>query len=242
MNLYQDSELKIRDALHAAHADTLRSFASPGHWFSARERCGIVATARQARQEAGLQEHNPVDSAADANSLSAGVTRVAQQVAVSTNDLDRGFFEEAQAAGLSDAEYVEVVGIVSRAVNMDIFARGIGVPPRALPAPLEGEPSRMRPRTARHEGAWVPTIPGGLRGEEEAKQLYGSSDPQAAPFIYRALSLVPTEAAGLIKLGGAQYLGIGNFMDLGFTYEPTLSRPQYELVAARVSALNACFY
>ncbi len=242
MTLYHDSELTIREALLDAHADTLNSLANPGHWFTAEERRSIVAAAREARQDAGLQEHNPVDSAADTNSLSAGVKRVAQQVAVSTNDIDRGFFEQAQADGLSDAEYVEIVGIVSRAVNMDIFARGIGVPPRALPAPIEGEPSRTRPRTARQEGAWVPTIPGGLRGEAEAKQLYGSSDPQAAPFIYRALSLVPTEAAGLIKLGGAQYLGIGNFMDLGFTYEPTLSRPQYELVAARVSALNACFY
>ncbi len=54
--------------------------------------------------------------------------------------------------------------------------------------------------------------------------------------------LVPEEAAGLIKLGGAQYVRIDNFMDLSFTYEPTLSRPQYELLAARVSALNECFY
>ncbi|MGE0684787.1 MAG: alkylhydroperoxidase-related (seleno)protein [Candidatus Binatia bacterium] len=242
MNLYEDSQLPIRDALVRAHADTLMSFATPGHWFSGSERRAIVAEAREARREAGLQETGSSEEFPYEGDLSAPVKRVARQVAVFTNDLERSFFEQALAEGLSDAEYVEVVGVVSRAVNVDIFARGIGVPIRALPAPLEGESSRIRPRTARNEGAWVETVPGGLRGEEEAKLLYGSSDPQAAPFIYRALSLVPMEAAGLMKLGSAQYLGISSFMDLQFTYEPTLSRPQYELVAARVSALNECFY
>ncbi|MGE3596997.1 MAG: alkylhydroperoxidase-related (seleno)protein [Dehalococcoidia bacterium] len=242
MNLYEDSQLPIRDALVRAHADTLMSFATPGHWFTGSERRAIVAEAREARREAGLQEASANESLPREDGLSDPVKRIARQVAVSTNDLERSFLEQALAEGLSDAEYVEVVGVVSRAVNVDIFARGIGVPTRALPAPLEGEPSRIRPRTARNEGAWVETVPGGLRGEEEAKLLYGSSDPQAAPFIYRALSLVPMEAAGLVKLGSAQYLGISSFMDLQFTYEPTLSRPQYELVAARVSALNECFY
>lgn len=242
MNLYEDSGLPIRDGLVHAHSETLMSFTTPGHWFSGSERSAIVAETRRARCEAKLQE-NGADSAVSSDALlSEPVKRIARQVAVSTNELDRDFLEQALADGLSDAEYVEVVGVVSRAVNVDIFARGIGLPVRALSAPREGEPSHIRPRTARNEGAWVATVPGGVRGEEEAKLLYGSSDPQAAPFIYRALSLVPIEAAGLMKLGRAQYLPIDSFMDLGFTYEPTLSRPQYELIAARVSALNECFY
>ena len=242
MNLYEDSKLPIREGLVRAHSETLVSFATPGHWFSGPERSAIVAEAREARRKAGLQEQGPNELASYDCKLSDGVKRVARQVAVSTNHLEPQFLEQARADGLSDAEYVEVIGVVSRAVNVDIFARGIGVPIRTLPTAMEGEPSNIRPRTARDEGAWVPTVPAGLRGAEEAKLLYGSSDPQAAPFIYRALSLVPMEAAGLMKLGSAQYLGISSFMDLGFTYEPTLSRPQYELVAARVSALNECFY
>lgn len=242
MNLYKDSEFPIRDALVRAHSDTLTSFATPGHWFSADERSAIVSEVRRARTEAGLQDDDGISSTLSGVQLSEAVKRVAHQVGISTNALDRRFLDEALADGLSDAEYVEVVGLTSRSVNVDIFARGIGVPARRLPSPSAGEPCRIRPRTARNEGAWVQTVPGGVRGEEEAKLLYGSGDPQAAPFIYRALSLVPIEAAGLMKLGSAQYLGISSFMDLGFTYEPTLSRPQYELVAARVSALNECFY
>ena len=243
MNLYADSDLPIRAALVQAHTDTLHSFAAPGHWYSGAERRALVTAARQARVEAGLQEVDASSAGASVSSaLPASVQKIARQVAVSTNDLERSFFEQALAAGISDAQYVEIVGVVSRVVNVDVFARGIGVPLRPLPAATDGAPSQHRPRTARDEGAWVPTIPGGARGEDEAKQVYGSADPQAAPFIYRALSLVPGEAVGLMQLGAAQYLEISNFMDLEFTFEPTLTRPQYELLAARVSALNECFY
>ncbi len=177
MNLYADSDLPIRAALVQAHTDTLHSFAAPGHWYSGAERRALVTAARQARVEAGLQEvdASPV-SASLSGALPAPVKKIARQVAVSTNDLERSFFEQALAAGISDAQYVEIVGVVSRAVNVDVFARGIGVPLRPLPGATDGAPSQHRPRTA--------------RGEDEAKQVYGSADPQAAPFIYRALSIV----------------------------------------------------
>ncbi len=240
MTLYPDAGVPVRPALEAAHRATLTSFAEPGGWYSGAERCAIVAEARRARYEAGLQEDGG-DETAHAG-LPQAETSVARRLATKVEDLDRGFLDDALAAGLTMDEYVEIVGIVSRAVNLDIFARGIGVPVLSLPAPVAGPPARSRPVTARDEGAWVPTVPGGSRGGDEAPRIYGSNDPQAAPFIYRALSLVPGEATGLVALGAAQYLEIKDFMDLGFTYEPSLSRPQYELVAARVSALNACFY
>lgn len=240
MTLYADAGVPVRPALEAVHRETLASFAESGSWYSGPERCAMVAEARRARYEAGLQE-DCGDKSTQAE-LPEAERSVARRLATKIEDLDRGFLDDALAAGLTVDEYVEVVGVVSRAVNLDIFARGIGVPVRPLPVPVAGPPGRSRPATARDEGAWVPTIPGGSRGGDEARRIYGSNDPQAAPFIYRALSLVPGEAAGLVALGAAQYLEIKDFMDLGFTYEPSLSRPQYELVAARVSALNACFY
>jgi len=54
--------------------------------------------------------------------------------------------------------------------------------------------------------------------------------------------LVPEEAKGLIALGKAQYLKITDFMDLDFSYDPDMTRAQIELLAARVSAINECFY
>ena len=79
-------------------------------------------------------------------------------------------------------------------------------------------------------------------GGEEAIYIYGTDQPEAAPFIYRSLSLVPDEAKGLIALGAAQYLEIENFMDLDFSYDPEITRAEVEVVAGRVSAINQCFY
>jgi hypothetical protein len=244
MSLYSDSEHPIRAAIVGAHEQTLASFAAPGTWWTGAQRCAIVAEARDARGAAGMQE--PVDAAGTATAgqveLPEVVCRVTRQVAVSTGDLDRGFFEQALADGLSDAEYTETIGVVARAAGMDVFARGIGVPPRALSPPVAGEPPRTRPATARDEGAWTATIPGGRRGAQEAVDTYGSDALPAAPFIYRALSLVPAEARDLIRLGSAQYVVLEEFMNLDFTFEPEITRAQVELLAARVSAINQCFY
>jgi hypothetical protein len=240
MQLYSDYVHPVRPALEAAHAAALASFASPGTWFTGAERCEIVMEARRARAAEGLQDDG--GSRPVYTELSPVARYVARRIATSVDTLTRDFMDGAIADGLSVDEYVEVVGVVSRAVNVDLFARGLGLPVRALPAPSPQAPARRRPSTACDEGAWVPTVPGGARGGEEALSIYGSAEAQAAPFIYRALSLCPGEAAGLVSLGAAQYLEIKDFMDLGFTYEPALSRPQYELLAARVSALHQCFY
>lgn len=240
MSLYHDSELPIRPALEAAHQHTLDSISRPGRWWDAGERVAIAMQARAARVEAGLQE--PVDDPAPTADLPAAARRVARTVAVSTNALERDFCTRALGDGLSDTQYCETVGIVSRLANIDIFARGIGVPMRPIAPPEAGAPTRERPTTARDEGAWVATVPGGRRGKDEALAIYGTDTVEGAPFIYRALSLVPEEARGLVMLGQAQYVEISDFMDLDFTFEPEISRAQVELLAARVSAINECFY
>jgi hypothetical protein len=240
MNLYHDTELPIREELKNTHALALASFSEAGRWWSGRQRAAIVAEARDARCDAGLQDQ--AVPGPEPFELPDAAKRIARQVAVSTNDLGRDFFEKALDDGLSDTQYVETVGIVSRLTNLDVFARGIGVPPRKLAEPSSAEPSCTRPETARNEGAWTDSIPGGRRGKQEAIDTYGSNAVEGAPFIYRALSLVPEEAEGLIALGAAQYLDIGDFMDLNFSYEPNISRAQIELLAARVSAINECFY
>lgn len=157
MPLYHDFEFPVRDAIVKTHTAALASFAAPGTWWNAPQRCAIVAEARDARCEAGLQE--PLDGDVSSGNTDADLPeaarKVARQVAVSTNDLDRSFFDQAIAAGLTDTEYTETVGIVARASALDAFARGIGVPSRALPEPQSGEPSRTRPASAQDEGAWV---------------------------------------------------------------------------------------
>ncbi len=60
------------------------------------------------------------------------------------------------------------------------------------------------------------------------------------PNIMRALSLVPDEARALQRSSDAHYVPVSQIPDP--TVRRALDRPQMELVAARVSALNECFY
>ena len=60
------------------------------------------------------------------------------------------------------------------------------------------------------------------------------------PNVGRAMSLAPNENATFFGLVGSMY-AISDFAELVWKDRP-LSRPQVELVAARVSAINECFY
>ena len=68
--------------------------------------------------------------------------------------------------------------------------------------------------------------------------LYG--DAPFIPNIVRALSLVPGEVRALRKSSDSHYVSVAQIGDP--TVRRSLDRMQMELVAARVSALNECFY
>ena len=240
MSLYQDSRYPVQANTQDLHARELRAFAASGTWWSAAQRAAIVAEARKARTEAGVQETIAGNDTALDTDLPPAARAVAREVAAGCLSCSPASFARAVADGLRAEEYVETVGIVSRLSNLDVFARGIDVPSRLLP-PLDDSspPTRARPETAADEGAFAPTVPAGQRGGDIGRALYGGD---TAPNIMRSLSLVPAEAGALIEVVNAQYLGPDVIMD--YTHSPftALSRPQVELVAAKISALNECFY
>lgn len=125
-----------------------------------------------------------------------------------------------EAAGIDRSTYVEIVGLVSRATAIDTFERGIGRRPRELPEPADGEPSRESAPEARRRAGWVSTV--------------GAIGPPTA------LTSVPREAADQEALHGALYLSYSGMSDLDV--DRGLHRTQMELVAARVSLLNDCFF
>jgi hypothetical protein len=121
--------------------------------------------------------------------------------------------------------------------GLDYFARALGIAPLPLPAPLPGAPSRHRPAGARAGTAWVPMVsPEDATGPEA--DLYG--DAEVVPNIVRAMSLVPDEVRALRRATASHYFPVAQIGDP--TVRRSLDRPQIELVAARVSALNQCFY
>jgi len=165
------------------------------------------------------------------------VVEVIHRVRTDPARLSRAWFDGVIAHGLDVPAYVELIGVVTMVTGIDYFARAMGVAPFRLPDPLPGQPSRYLPASARPGTAWVPMI-----APEDAAGPEADLYPAAAmvPNIVRALSLVPAEARVLQTLSGSHYLPVEQIGDP--TVRRALDRMQMELIAARVSALNQCFY
>lgn len=240
MSLYADSAFPVSAATAQLHADELQSYAEPGTWGTAAQRTAIAAEARRARAAAGIQESIGDEHLVDGAELPAAARQLARDVALGGVNIDRAYCTDAQAAGVTEGAYVEIVGLVARLAHLDVFARGIGVPARALGDPVDDRaPTFERPPVAKNEGFFTATVPNAPAGGELATTLYGKH--QAAN-ILRSLSLVPDEARRLNHIMDQEYYSMETIFDLTHSSHEALSRPQIELVAARVSALNQCFY
>ncbi len=237
MRVYSDALLPVPAPLIRLHGDDLEACTRAGEYWDGADRRAIALEARAARCAAGFSSAGS-DETPPAGRLSDTVRAWVHDVAARPQELDDKRIEPVLAE-IGDAACVEVVGVVSRIVNHDVFARGIGVPSVSLPEASAGKPAGRRPEKAIDEGAFVPSIPCGRRGGDEGRAIYGDA---MQPFIYRALSLAPDEARRNMALGDAQYLPLEFFFDFSYSHCPGLSRSQVELVAGRVSALNECFY
>jgi hypothetical protein len=239
MPMFANSEYPIRDDLAGIHEAQFNGLGAPGTWGTGAQRLAIAAEARQAGYDAGVLEA-PIEAGhAPEITLPDIARKVVRRLATEPKDVDQASYNEALAGGLSDSEYVEIVGVVSRMVDFDVFARGMGVPLAPLPEPEPGEPSRERPPEAVQELAWVPTIPNPPEGGAIADELYEGAPK---PYIVRGMSLVPDELRKHVALEHIQYLPIGKIMIPDYKHHEGLSRSQAEIVAARVSALNECFF
>ena len=239
MSLYADSRYPVRSDLEAVHRKQLRQLGDPGTWGTGEQRLAVASEIRRVCAEAGLQEEpegSRLESEAD---LPSAARELIRELAVEPQGFDEASYTAARSGGLSDEEYVETVGIVARLTSMDIFARGIGVALRPLPAPRDGAPSRVRPAAAKKEMAWVPTVPNLPEGGEDAEKSYGKT---YHPYIFRSLSLVPGEMHQHIELENIQYLPMDSILIKDYQHHEDFSRAQTETVAGRVSAINECFY
>lgn len=249
---YKDSGYQIRADLPAAYRKIWRELGAAGNWWTGRQRIAVVAESRASRQcalcnerEAALSpsrvcgEHDQVtDGLLPANALDA-VHRINTDAA----RLAKAWLENLLSSEFGYGHYVELLGVLVAAKSIDAFHEALGLPLEPLPEALEGDPSGYAPREARFAGAWVPV----LTGEELAAQdadIYAELplDLRPVPNVLSAMSLVPDAVRMLFKLNAAQYLDIPGFARFDRLPGRALNRSQVELVAARVSALNDCFY
>jgi hypothetical protein len=234
----------IRDDLAAARERAWNRLSSPGTWWSASERLAIVDEARRAtqcglcrRRKEALSPYT-IDGVHDScGVLPKNVVEVIHRIRTDSGRLRKAWFDEAMASGLTDAAYVEIVGVIATSIGLDTFDRALRLPRRLLPTAKPGEPTRHRPKGARKTIAWVATL---------AQEDIAEQDPDPYPGfepvnVHLAMSLVPEEVAGFFELDQALYLPQAAIRDLDNEYR-ALTHSQLELIAARMAALNRCFY
>lgn len=154
--------------------------------------------------------------------LAEAAVEVVHRVASDPGRLTRSWADQA-IGQLGAAPYTELVGVTAIVMVLDRFdlaSKGrLGV----LPDPIPGEPARLVPDDVGDVGAWVPQTVGPSRAN-----------------VSRTLSGVPRTNRTWRALVDSHYSRGEEFVNLQWNRE--LSRPQTELVAARVTSLSECFY
>ena len=235
--------LPIRPDILEAHRRAWQRIARPGDWLDGPTRVAIAAESRNARRcalcaarKAALSPWTVAGTHDSGGCLPAPIVEVVHRIVTDPARLRRQWYEALLAEGMTQTEYVEVVAVLCMTVGVDTFARAIGLAQPELPAPEPGAPGRRRPQGVAPGRAWVPWI-----APEDAAETEADLYEHGSANIRRALTSVPDAQRGFFELVHAQYLSAPQIRDVGTDYR-AITRPQIELLAGRVSALNQCVY
>ena len=219
---YPTSVHPIRDDILAAQRSVWDRIATPGHWWTGAQRVAIAEQARAARAQ--RSEAPWLRDLPDAGErLPEAAVKTARMIAADAPKIEREWATQ-QVEALGDAAYIELAAVVNCVCAIDTYADALGVAYEPLPAPLAGEPDRVRNADVTDAGAYVPL-----------------QHPWQGPNVGRALSLAPEQNMMFMTLVMAMYTGSQSFFEMVWE-GGALSRSQVELLAARVSAVNECFY
>ncbi|MBI4885291.1 MAG: hypothetical protein HY826_14685 [Actinobacteria bacterium] len=209
----------VRDDLADAHSRSLGHVASPGARLTAARRVQIAEVARDAYLTADPSPPwvRPFGDAA---------LDVAYRLARHAGTITEQWYEQVITEGMHPLEWVEIVAVVVSALPPIAFARAAGLPTPALPPPTDGAP------TGREAGELAPAALNWVPVAAPADQVAS---------VVQALSALPDEWDNLWQLAAAQYMSDRQMEDPLWN-RGTLSRPQMELVAGRLSRLRECFF
>jgi len=227
---YSKSPVAIPADLSELHRTTFTALGEPGTWWTGQQRADMVREVRAARDCSHCEERAealvPMAVAGEhvtVTSLPASVVEVVHRV---TTDASRitGAWASGQIAELDAAPYSEIVGVAAITNALDVHCKSLGLAVADAPEAVAGEPSRI--------------LPEGITDTESA---YVPQDPDHKNAnVRRALTMVPQTLNAFFALTSRMYSGTA-FGDLIWNHR-ALDRPQVELLAARTSALNECFY
>ena len=240
----QAVDTAVRGDLVEAHERAWAAIAAPGTWLTGERRVAVAAEIRHARGCAHCARIGSALSPAavegehdSLGALGAAEVELIHRVVSDPGRLSEAWAQAVLSRGLTEGEYVEIVGIVAMVMILDTCARALGAPERSLPAPEAGAPTRYRPPGARTRAAWLPLVE-----PEDAVDADGPMYPSPkAGYIYRGLSLVPQSLRDYWSLANCHYLP-GQYVYRFDQSIRAISRPQVEILAARVSAMHQCVY
>lgn len=152
--------------------------------------------------------------------ISDELAEVAHAVAEAPADITPEWIDELEERGLNRFAYIEASGVVCRMSVVDTLAYGLAATPMTLPEPTPGEPPRVPREDAEISNSWVPTVGPG--------------------HALSSLSAVAEEQESMMRLSDVIYLE--RVVPVEMVEKGGLVRSQIEVLAARTSYLNDCFY
>ena len=244
--------MQVRAELTKSHDRLWRALAEPGTWLTGRERLAVAEESRAARRCALCKARKEALSPASvvgehdaATDLPSPYVEIVHKLVTDPGRITRAWVNDRFDEGVSDAVYVEIVGLASAVIVVDTFHAALGLPLRELPKPRAGAPGQYRPPGAVLEQGsqqgFVPVIPID-RLDEETADLYDTSR-SFVPNVHRAFSLVPDAtrvANDLMQSHYFPYEMVPRYTDADHGY--AINKVQMELLASRVSIYNDCFY
>jgi len=242
---YQQSPYPVREDLGQAYRDFWAQLAKPGSWWTAAQRIAIARESRNAltcgfcaERKQALSPYATTGEHQHDGMLEPLAVDAVHRIITDQSRITRNYIESNRAKGFSDEQYVELAGIAVVTFSIDEFNRALGLPLEPLPDPEDGEPSHYRPAQAVPGTGFVPMIPADGNVGREADLWPEGADAN----VLRAFSLVPDAVRDWMRVGGAQYLSMAGMQVFAGDTGRSIDRMQIELVAARVSSINECFY
>ena len=196
----------------------------PGAWWTGPQRIAIAEHVRKSAPRPLWDMPPPLETLSDeANGeLTIFEAAVVERVAVSPSSINIETYEHI-IQRMGENKYAELAAVISQIVPIDHLHDALGLGREELPVPREGAITTERPSGLVTGVGFLPTLP-----------------TEGLPHVAVALSLSLADNARRMLLVRAMYSG-DSFNDMVWTHR-SLNRPQVELVAARTSALNECFY
>ena len=217
---YQTSGFQVPEPLKRTHQDSWESIANPGSFWSGKQRVQIAEQSRCARSQ---RSELPFNRSYPDSELSKEALEVTHTIAADAKKIDSDWAGD-RVAAIGSGPYVEIASIVVTVTAIDAFSEALGRSHESLPSSKAGEPSGEQISNVANIGGYIPMM-----------------DPWKGPNVGRALSLVPSANALFMSNVRHMYASSGGgFADM--VWNGPLSRPQAELLAARVSSANECFY